>query len=402
MKVAYLVNQYPKVSHTFIRREIQAVERHGIDVERIALRGWDQPTPDAQDAAEKARTRYVLKGGAGGLLAAVFRVGADAPLPALKALWLAIRVGIRSDRPLPFHLVYFAEACQVALWLKESGTAHVHAHFGTNATEVAMLVDALGGPGYSFTVHGPEEFDKPEFLHLGEKMRRARFVVAITAFCRSQLYRWLGGEHWPKVMEVHCGVERDFHEVGDVGSPAAKRLVCVGRLSAQKGHLLLIDAMAVAMRHGAEFELVLAGDGELRDVVEQRIRELGLQQKVRITGWIGSDQVRAEIMAARALVLASFAEGLPVVLMEAMALKRPVLSTMIAGVPELVRHGESGWLYPAGDVDAMAQAMVECLATPPERLTQMGEVAHRDVVARHDVDTEGGKLAALFRRSVHG
>lgn len=396
MKLAYLVNQYPKVSHTFIRREIHALERRGIAVQRIAVRGWADPAPDPQDEAEKAMTQYVLRDGALALAVATCRVLLAAPAKALAALRLTWQVGMRSDRPLPIHFIYLAEACQILLWLRASGARHLHAHFGTNSAEVAMLVHALGGPAYSFTVHGPEEFDKPVSLHLGEKIRRARFVVAITSFCRSQLFRWVESAHWHKVKEVHCGIEPAFH-AGSIPPPGGNRLVCVGRLSEQKGHLLLIEAAALAAERGADFELVLAGDGELRAEIEQRIRERGLQGWVRITGWISSAQVREEILAARALVLASFAEGLPVVLMEAMALGRPVLSTSVAGVAELVRHGENGWLYPAGDAAAIAEAILECLSCPADVLARMGEAARNRAVSQHDIDTEAEKLARLFR-----
>ena len=396
LKIAYLVNQYPKVSHTFIRREILAMERQGFEVCRLALRGWADPAPDPDDQAEKAKTHYLLQGGARALATAMLRAAAAGPRPWFAALALALRMARRADRPWPIHLIYLAEACVALPLLRRAGVTHLHAHFGTNSTEVAMLVRALGGPAYSFTVHGPEEFDKPQFLHLGEKIRRARFVVAITSYCRSQLYRWVGAEHWPKVRVVHCGLERAFHEV-EVAAPTGKTLVCVGRLSEQKGHLLLIEAAGMAVAQGADFELVLAGDGELRPAIEARVIELGLQGRVRITGWVSSGQVRDEILAARALVLASFAEGLPVVLMEAMALRRPVLTTWVNGVPELVHHGESGWLYAPGDVQALANAMLECLAVPDAELARMGEAAHLAVLARHDIDIEAGKLAGLIR-----
>jgi colanic acid/amylovoran biosynthesis glycosyltransferase len=399
-KIAYLINHYPKVSHTFIRREILAIERQGFDVTRVAVRGWDDAAPDQQDQAEKAKTRYLLQGGMLPLLLASWQVLLAAPGRWLAAAALALRMGRRADRPWPFHLIYLAEACLALRWLRAAGVVHVHAHFGTNSAEVALLVHALGGPGYSFTVHGPEEFDKPEFLHLGEKIRRARFVVAITSYCRSQLFRWVEGAHWPSVKVVHCGLDKAFHQIAPT-SPAGNTLVCVGRFSEQKGLLLLIEAAALAAARGADFQLVLAGDGELRPAVEARLAQLGLTQRVRITGWIGSAQVRQEILAARALVMASFAEGLPVVLMEAMALQRPVLSTNIAGIPELVRPGENGWLYPAGDAEALADAIVECLACPPEQLRQMGEAAHQRVLERHDIDTEAAKLSAHFREAVH-
>ncbi|UXH79496.1 glycosyltransferase [Roseateles amylovorans] len=400
MKVAYLVNHYPKVSHTFIRREILALEKQGLDVMRLAVRGWDDAAPDPQDQSEKARTRYLLQGGPVELGRAMLGEAVRAPGKFFGALKLALGMGRRSDRPWPLHLVYLAEACVALRLLREGGATHLHAHFGTNSAEVAMLVHALGGPGYSFTVHGPEEFDKPEFLHLGEKIRRARFVVAITSFCRSQLYRWVDRHQWGKVRIVHCGLEPAFHKV-DTPPPAGRRLLCVGRLSEQKGHLLLIEAAALVAAQEPDFELVLAGDGELRQPIEERIAALKLGGHVRITGWIGSDQVRTEMLAARALVLASFAEGLPVVVMEAMALGRPVVSTGIAGIPELVQPGDNGWLVPAGDAQALADAMLACLRCEGEELQRMGESARTRVLARHDVDVEAARLAGLFREHAH-
>lgn len=399
LRVAYIVNQYPKVSHSFIRREILALERQGVEVVRIAARGWDAELADVADKAEQARTRYVLKQGGPALLAAMLGVFAASPGRFLSALKLALRMGRRAERPLPVHLVYLAEACLVFRWLRECGADHVHAHFGTNSAEVAMLASALGGPPYSFTVHGPEEFDKPQFIGLGEKIRRAAFVVAVSSYGRSQLYRWAGHEHWPKLHVVHCGLERAFHEAPPVPLPESPRLVCVGRLCEQKGQLLLIEAAGRLAAKGVDFELVLAGDGEMRPEVEALIAKYSLADRVRITGWISSEQVRDEILAARGLVLPSFAEGLPVVIMEAMALRRPVLTTYVAGIPELVRTGENGWLFPAGSADELAVAMERCLAAPPVELASMGEAAYRRVLARHDIDAEAAKLAQLFRES---
>ncbi|MDD2106871.1 glycosyltransferase [Pseudomonas asiatica] len=399
MRIAYFINQYPKVSHSFIRREILALERQGVEVQRIALRGWDAELQDAEDSSEQARTRYVLQRGIKGLLAPAWQVLRAQPRRFLQALWLAMRLGLRADRAWPYHLVYLAEACQVLQWLQAGEAKHVHAHFGTNSTEVVMLANVLGGPAYSFTVHGPEEFDKPQFLHMGEKVRRAAFVAAVSSYGRSQLFRWVAHDHWAKVKVVHCGLERSFHEVAPVGVPTAPRLVCVGRLCEQKGQLLLLEAARVLAARSIAFELVLAGDGEMRGQIEALIARHGLQQQVRITGWLSSAQVREEILAARALVLPSFAEGLPVVIMEAMALRRPVLTTYVAGIPELVRPGENGWLFPAGAVDELAAAMADCLAQPAEALQRMGEAARQRVLQRHDIDTEAARLASYFKAS---
>jgi glycosyltransferase involved in cell wall biosynthesis len=396
-RISYFINQYPKVSHSFIRREILALERQGFEVQRIALRGWDDAVTDSEDVLEKSRTRYVLQGGLLSLLLATLRTAMVNPGRFVSALALALKMGRHADRPRLYHLMYLAEACHILPWLQQFGSQHVHAHFGTNSTEVVMLANALGAPGYSFTVHGPEEFDKPQFIGLGPKIERSRFVVAISSYGRSQLYRWVAHTQWHKVQVVHCGLEASFHSVPPSSPPDLPRLVCVGRLCEQKGQLLLVQAMALLAQRGVVWELVLAGDGEMRPDIEALVAQHGLQAQVRITGWISSAQVRTEILAARALVLPSFAEGLPVVIMEAMALRRPVLTTAIAGIPELVRSGESGWLFAAGDVDALADAIANCLATPVPLLAHMGDQAHHRVLQRHCIDIEAAKLAEHFK-----
>ena len=396
LKLAYFVNQYPKVSHSFIRREILALERQGFQIARIALRGWDGPLPDEEDQRERQQTRYVLRRGGRGLLVPLLVMAVRRPARLLAAFHLAVRMSRESDRPLPYHLIYVIEACRIALWLGDTGAGHLHAHFGTNSAEIAMLVHALGGPPYSFTVHGPDEFIKP--LGLEEKIHRAAFVVAISDFGRSQLYMRSQHRDWPRIEVVHCGVEKAFYEGAATATTAAARLVCVGRLCEAKGQLLLLEAAARLAGRGISFELILAGDGPMRAELEALIRRHGLASRVRITGWIAGADVRREILAARAMVLPSFAEGLPVVIMEAMALRRPVLSTYIAGIPELVRPGENGWLFPAGSVEALTEAMQDCLARSPEELLAMGDAAYDLVVARHSIDVEAAKLAKLFLR----
>lgn len=400
MKITYLVNQYPKISHSFIRREVLALERQGYQVQRLAMRGWADELRDEEDVRERAITRYVLRDGAVPMAMDVLRMVAKRPRLFFKALGVACRMGLRSDRPLPLHLIYLAEACRIVPWMEAHGARHLHAHFGTNSTEVAMLAHMLGGPAYSFTVHGPEEFDKPEFLWLAEKIRRAAFVVAVSSFGRSQLFRWAAYADWAKVQVVHCGIDPSFHAVPPQPVPSAPRLVCVGRLCEQKGQMLLVRAVQALVAKGIAVHLVLAGDGEMRGAIETLIAECGVQDHVSITGWINGDQVREEMLSARAMVLPSFAEGLPVVVMEAMALRRPVLTTYIAGIPELVRDGENGWLFPAGDVAELTKALEACLGASPEQLQAMGEAGHRRVLERHAVDTEATKLARLLRQSM--
>lgn len=394
MAVGYLVNQYPKVSHTFIRREIAALERRGLPVRRFALRGWDDTPPDPADVAEQQRTTYVLRGGMLPLLGAALRTAVRHPVRFGRALATVLRVARTGRRSTAHHLAWLAEACWLLPRLRD--VDHLHVHFATNGALVAWLAHRLGGPPFSLTVHGPEEFDHVGALALPELLANARFAVAISAYGRSQLWRWMPAARWDRVHVVHCGLERDWLQAVPTPPPAAPRLVCVGRLCEQKGQLLLIDAAARVAATGRRFELVLVGDGEMRADIEARIGALGLGGQVRITGWVGADGVRREIEAARALVLPSFAEGLPVVLMEAMALGRPVLTTWIAGVPELVLPGQTGWLFAAGDPDALVQAMTQVLDAAPADLAAMGRAAHARVAQRHDIDDSARALQALL------
>lgn len=399
MRLAYFTNQYPKVSHSFIRREILALERQDVEVVRFAVRGWSDALVDPDDLAEREKTHYLLQRGIRGLLPAVFRHLLKNPTAVLRAARTALSLSRMSDRPAPYHLVYLAEACELVRLCRQHQVNHVHVHFGTNPTEVALLARLIGGPDFSFTVHGPDEFDKPLGLHLREKIEAAKHVVAISSYGRSQLYRWCDHAHWPKVEVVHCGLEASFLDAPLAGTfPDTPRLVCVGRLCEQKGQLLLLDAVRQLRDLGEDFHLVLAGDGEMRAELEQFIHHHGLQSRVSITGWISSERVKQELLAARTMVLPSFAEGLPVVIMEAMALGRPVLSTSIAGIPELVRHGEDGWLVPAGDVAALVSALRASLSVPTSELERMGASARARVRERHSVDTEATKLARLFRK----
>lgn len=400
MRVAYFTNQYPKVSHTFIRREIQALERQGVQIARVALRGWSDPLVDPDDLAERRLTHYLLKRGLASLLGATLRRFLAEPRLFLRAFAASMRMSRQSDRVVPYHWVYLAEACALLEWCSDRGIDHLHAHFGTNPAEVALLTHTLGGPRFSFTVHGPEEFDRPVGLHLREKIAGASQVIAISSFARSQLFRWIPFSDWPKVQVVHCGLEPAFSVLPPNPSfTSAPRLVCVGRLCEQKGQLLLVEAVRRLRDRGEPVELVLAGDGELRQDIEDLIRQHRLPEQITITGWVSSEAVKAQLLAARALVLGSFAEGLPVVIMEAMALGRPVVSTSIAGIPELVRAGQDGWLVPAGDVEALTEAMSEALRAPIERLQAMGAAARERVLARHDIDREAEKLARHFREA---
>ncbi|QKD84214.1 glycosyltransferase [Thermoleptolyngbya sichuanensis A183] len=399
MKIAYLMNQHPYASCTFIRREILELETQGIDVTRFSIRKPELALTDAADQQEFQKTRFIL-GSKFDLLLNAVRGVMSRPQRFLAALRLALKTGWKSDRGLLVNLVYLAEACGLLRGCIEMGIDHVHAHFGTNATAVAMLCHALGGPSYSFTVHGPHEFDKPEAIALSEKIRHAAFVVAISSFTESQLFRWCDYPQWSKIHIIHCGVDDLFLLQPSVPLPQESRFVCVGRLGEQKGHLLLLEAVSQLAAEGLRFKVVLVGDGPLRAQIEQRIKALNLHDYLEITGWATNAEVQQQILAAQVMVLPSFAEGLPVVLMESLALGRPVLSTYIAGIPELVEPGVCGWLVPSGSVTTLAAAMRQVLQTPLADLERMGQAGAARVAQFHSARVEAARLAALFQRYV--
>ena len=396
IRIAYFINQYPKLSHTFIRREILALEEAGVEVVRIAIRADDTKSVDPQDAEEIARTRYITRAHLGEIALACLGRALRHPRRFVGAFARAIRLGRHSDAGVWKHVAYFVEACLLARWLAQQGLEHVHAHFGTNATTVAMLSGQLGGTTYSFTVHGPEEFDSPNRLALREKIHDARFVVAISSFCRSQLFRWSRFSDWSKIQIVRCALDRAYFEGTDQPITDRPRLLSVGRLSEEKGQILVVRAAEILAQRGLTFEILLAGDGPLRAPIEAEIRQRGLQDAVRILGWVDNPRVRQLLLESRALVVASFAEGLPVVIMEAFALNRPVISTCIAGIPELVQNGANGWLIAAGDVVGLADAMQEALTSAPPDLLALGRNGHGRTRQLHDATVEAAKLRELF------
>lgn len=394
MRIAYLVNEYPRTNISFVRRELVAVEALGHEVHRYSLRPLEQELVSEADQAEAARTRFVLSTGVLGFALAVAAAALGRPRAFLRAAAQAWRLWRSGGGPIR-HVAYLAEACVILRWTRRARIEHVHAHFGTNSAAVALLLRLLGGPRYSFTVH-MLEFDEPRALRLEDKVHHAAFTAVVSSYGRAQLFRWARFEDWPKVQIIRCGVDQALLGVPATPVPAAPRFVCVARLSEQKGHVLLLEAVAQLAREERAFEVVLAGDGPLRAEIERRIRAAGLERHVKVGGWMSEAQVRDEILASRALVLPSFAEGLPVALMEAMALGRPVISTAIAGVPELVEPGKSGWLVPAGAVEALAEAMRAALDASPARLGEMGRVGAEKVRELHDVTQEAQRIAALF------
>lgn len=383
MKVAYLMNTYPLASTTFIRREIHALEELGVEVERFALRTWSEGLVDPHDRQEIDRTSYLLTGSEIGLIGRFLREAVTNPVGLFKATWAAFRVWRAAGTGFVKHAAYLLEAVGLRQRMAAAGLRHVHVHFGTNAATVAMLSRIMGGGTYSFTAHGPDEFVEPFRTSYDRKIHEAAFVAAISNFCRVQLARIGGMEHWHKIKIVPCAL--DLREFRQGASPVAnQRLVCIGRLCPQKAQTLFPDAVEPLSDEFPELKIVLIGDGESRAEVQRRIQSKGLGKHFELLGWRSNEEVRTSLQGARAMLLPSFAEGLPVSIMEAFALGKPVISTYIAGIPELV-DASCGWVIPAGDVPALTTALRDCLGKDEESLAGMGEVGRSRVEARHDI-----------------
>jgi glycosyltransferase involved in cell wall biosynthesis len=300
-----------------------------------------------------------------------------------------------------WHWFYLLEASYLAEQLIGRKIELLHDHIAMNSGTVAALASTLSGVPFSMTVHGLELLSADQWA-LGRKIAASAMTVCVSSFVKGQCMMFTSPEHWHKLHEVHCGLDRAFLEVPRSAPPESRRFVCVGRLSPEKGQLLLVEAASRLRAEGVAAEIVLVGDGPSRRDVERRTRELGLEAMIRIAGWQSSENVRRSIVQSRAVVVPSFSEGIPVVLMEAMALCRPVIATYVGGIPELVRSGETGWLVPAGSVAELANTMRQVLATPARQLAEMGERGRQVVLERHDLSVECTKLTALFAEAMHG
>jgi len=396
-RVAYLVNRYPEASQSFIRREIAALERLGVEVERFVVRHWDGELADEADRAERTKSRAILETSAREIAWSVGSTLLRRPIAFGRALGLAWKVSRHAPRGFLYHGFYLAEACVLRRWLRDAGINHLHAHFGTNSTTVAMLCRELGGPKYSFTVHGPEEFDRPRELDLATKVKKSEFVVGISNFGKSQLMRWTGFADWSKIHVVHCGVDHPFLQGDLTPVPAARRVICVGRLDHAKGQSLLVEAAARLKAEGLDFEIALAGSGPMHEEIETMIRDFDVADRVRVLGWVSNEQVRRELLASRAMVLPSFAEGLPVAIMEAFGVSRPVIATRVAGIPELVEDRATGWLIEPGSLESLVSSLREVFTATPEHLSEMGRRGRRRTLQDHDADSEAAKLLRLIR-----
>lgn len=401
LAVAYVVSRYPAVSHTFIRREVEALRADGARVETISVRqvAAGEVLGDA-DRRELGSTTSLLPASASDLARAAAAM-AQRPRATVALLRAALGGSGVDPRRVLWHLFYAVEA--VLLWrvCARADIRHLHAHFANVGADVARLACRFGGEGWtwSFTMHGPTELADVRAFDLPVKVREASLVACISDFCRSQLMALVEESHWSKLHVVHCGIEPEVFDVADRAGSDRLRLLCVGRLVPEKGQTLLLEAMAELGRRGVDVEAVLVGDGPRREALEVRAAELRVD--VRFAGAVSSEEVVGYYEWADVFCLPSFAEGVPVVLMEAMATAMPVVTTRIAGIAELVDDGRSGLLVAPGRVDLLADA-IERLADDDALRLELGKAGREKVVAEFDAAASAVRLRQLLGELVDG
>lgn len=394
-RLAYVTSLYPAASHTFILREITSLEALGFDILPCAIR---EPAPahliGPEEQAAHAKTFYVLKA------ARQLTTLPAALWTALKTpgrLWQALKLAVRTPPPglrgALKQAFYFTEALILARHLQAQGIAHIHNHFADHSANVSMLTSALSDIPFSYTLHGPNELFEADKWYFAEKTARARFVACISHFARSQAMYFSDPAHWDKLRIVHCGVMPERYDRPAPPAQDGLQLLFVGRLTPVKGVRLLLEALGKARAANPAVTLKIIGDGEDRAHLEALAAPLG--DAVAFLGYQSQEEVAQALAEADALVLPSFAEGLPVVLMEALAAATPVICSQVAGVGELVENGVSGFTIPAGDIDTLTTRILQ-LAEDPALRAQLGAEGQARVRAEFDIRIEAARIGALF------
>ena len=403
-RLAYLVSRYPAVSHTFILREVRLLREQGFDIQVASINAPDRPDSGltAAELEEARQTYFVKRAGARAALAAHLSTLASAPAAYIRGLLFAVKKGRASLPATAKHLAYFVEAVMLGRWMRRNGLTHLHVHFATPAATVALIATRVFAIDLSMTVHGPDEFDDVRGYHLAEKVAGSRFVWCIGAYARSQMMRVAPIAQWDRFEVAPLGVDPEIFTPGPARPPSdVFEVLCIGRLVSAKGQAVLIGAIDRLVRAGRRVRLRLAGDGPDRGPLERLVAERGLGSMVVFEGAVNADVIRGLYQRADAFALASFAEGVPVVLMEAMAMGVPVVSTAITGIPELIRPGLDGLLVPASDEAALADAIARLMDDRSLR-DALGAAGRRRVIERYNLKPNVNRLADVFRRRIRG
>lgn len=413
VRLAYLVTHYPGLSHSFVQREVHALRARGLDIHTFAIHDSDPDHvfTDADRAADESTfTVFPIRWGR--FLLTHLRTLLTDPGAYLRTIAFALRLPPGGFHGRLWKLFYFLEAVPIWQQCEKRGLRHIHAHFTNPSGDVAQLVARLGierrGPGswsWSFSAHGTDIFnDGPGSL--AAKVATASLVISISDFGRSQLMRLAPEDQWDKVRVARCGlngewfagaVEARENDTSDTRHRhgGELRLLSVGRLEREKGHSVLLEALARVTERGIRSHLDLVGDGTGMESLQQRARELGIEDRVTFSGPVGQDRIREHYRRADVFCLPSLGEGIPVVLMEALATGLPAIASNTMGIPELVEHGVTGLLVPAGRPDELADG-IERLAGDPSLRRRLGDAGRRKVIEDYSLDQGVDQLRDAF------
>jgi len=396
--LAYLVSEYPGVSHTFILREIRRLRAMNSDIRVASINECRKPTAELteDERQEMAATYYVKKAGMSGASRAHLFVLASRPIAYLRGLGFALRLAGGDIKRLVLAIFYFVEAVMLGRWMERQGLRHVHVHFANPAAQVALIASRVFAIRYSLTVHGPDEFYDAQGHNLTEKVAGATFVCCISYFAISQLKLLSPPSEWSKFELTPLGVDpKVFAPCPFRFVPAPFEILCVGRLVAAKGQHILIEAIDRIVHQDFCVRLRLVGDGPERKPLELEVRRRGLSEHVIFEGSVNQDRIREFYRGADAFALASFAEGVPVVLMEAMAMEIPCVTTYVGGIPQLIQNEVDGLLVAPSDVNALTFAIKRLIGDPALRI-RLATAARERVFNHYNLGPNVSRLRAIF------
>jgi glycosyltransferase involved in cell wall biosynthesis len=397
-KLAYLLSVYPAVSHTFFLNEICELRKLGFAIEVASINTPDRASDGmtAREAQELKNTFYVKSMKRAQILRVVLKVLFTQPVVVWRGLCAALRLDPYNLQASLYALFYLIEALLVGDWMRQRSHKHLHVHFGGAVATVAMLVTAAWGIPYSIMIHGPDEFYDVDQTYLRKKVEKAVFVFCISDYCRSQVMKICSPSHWDKLHVLRLGVDPKVF-VPDLSprNDSVVEIVCVGRLVPTKGQLILLRAFSELLRKGYPVRLRLIGEGADRPRLERFIVENGLGNAVVLEGARNHESTRRLLGGADIFALASFAEGLPVALMEAMAMQIPCVSTYVGAIPELIRDGVEGLLVPASSHESLAYALERLLVNPELRQT-LARSGRLRVVELYDLERNVSCLATAL------
>lgn len=404
IRIAYLVSTYPAVSHTFILREVQRLRRPNFEICTASINPPECSGDGAtsKEQSETATTFYVKREGIRGALKAHGIVFWNSPRSYLKGLRFALRLGGTDLRRLLLALCYFVEAVILGHWMESRRLRHLHVHFPNAASSVGLIASRTFPIKFSMTVHGPDEFYDAPGLNLTEKVAGASFVCCIGQYARSQLMRLSPPSDWGKFEIGPLGVDPQFFTPRPLRAhPGSLELLCVGRLVPSKGQYILLAAVKHLVKYYPNIRLRFVGEGPDRQGLERAIASNRLGRWVTLEGSVNQDRIRDYYRQADIFVLPSFAEGIPVVLMEAMAIEIPCVSTVVAGIPELIRNEIDGILVPPSDDQELAHA-IQRLIDDPDLRRRLGAAGRRRVIEKYDLDRNVARLGEIFTNRIGG